>query len=104
MLFWPAPAGSGVTLPGADKLVHAGLFLLLAGVSRLRFGPASRVLAAVLAYAALSEVVQAVLLSGRSGDLLDLLADAVGALVGWQLARRWELTPPARRAGRQPGA
>ena len=29
MLFWPSPAGSGVTLPGADKLVHAGLFLLL---------------------------------------------------------------------------
>ena len=102
VLFWPSPAGSSVTLPGADKLVHAGLFLLLAASARLRFGAAPRVLAAVLAYAALSEAVQAVLLARRSGDLLDLLADAAGALVGWQVARRWDLT--ARRPGPRPGA
>ena len=85
VLFWPSPAGSDVRIPGADKLVHAGLFLLLAVTARLRFGALPRVLAAVLVYAALSELVQALLLVRRSGDLLDLLADAAGAVAGWLL-------------------
>ena len=90
VLFWPSPAGGGVTVPGADKLVHAGLFLLLAGTAALRFGAVAAVLAVALAYAAVSEVVQGVLLAERSGDAWDLLADGVGALVGWQLVRRRE--------------
>ena len=94
VLFWPSPAGGGVTVPGADKLVHAVLFLLLAGTAALRFGAVVAVLAVVLAYAVGSEVVQAVLLAERSGDAWDVLADAVGALAGWQLVRRRE---PARR-------
>jgi VanZ family protein len=89
VLFWPSPAGSGVTFPGADKLVHAGLFLLLAGTARLRFGARRQILVAVLGYGALSEVVQAELLLGRTGDLLDLAADAAGAAAGWWLAHRW---------------
>ena len=88
VLFWPSPAGAGVTLPGADKLVHAGLFALLAGTAALRFAAARRVLLVVLGYAALSEVVQARLLAERSGDAWDLLADAVGALAGWYAVRR----------------
>ena len=75
-------------LPGADKLVHAGLFALLSATAALRFGAARRVLLAVLVYAALSEVVQALLLAERSGDAWDLLADAVGALAGWYAVRR----------------
>ena len=92
VLFWPYPSGGGP--PGSDKVVHALLFLLLAGTAALRFGGSRSVLVAVLVYAALSEVVQALLLSRRSGDLADLLADAVGAVAGWLLAAR--LT--ARRA------
>ena len=69
--------------------MHAVLFGLLAGTARLRFGALWTVLAAVLLYAALSEVVQAVSLSRRSGDLLDLAADSVGALAGWLVAARW---------------
>jgi hypothetical protein len=88
VLFWPSPTGGGVTVPGADKAVHAGLFLLLAGTAALRFGVGLRVLAAVLGYAALSELVQAGLLAERSGDGWDLLADAAGAVVGRQLVRR----------------
>jgi VanZ family protein len=88
VLFWPSPAGSGVTLPGADKLVHAGLFLLLAGTAALRHGARPVVLLLVLGYAAASELVQAVLLSERSGDGWDLLADALGAVVGHELVRR----------------
>jgi hypothetical protein len=88
VLFWPRPAGADLGPPGADKAVHLVLFLLLAGSARLRFGAVWPVLGAVLAYAALSEVVQAVLLEGRSGDLLDLVADTIGVLAGWVLARR----------------
>ena len=88
VLFWPRPAGSGIDLPGADKAVHLLLFLLLAGTARLRFGAVRLVLAGLLAYAAVSELVQALLLSGRSGDLLDLLADALGVVGGWLLAGR----------------
>ena len=49
VLFWPSPAGSGVQVPGADKAVHAGLFLLLAVTAALRFGTAPGVLVVVLA-------------------------------------------------------
>lgn len=69
------------------------LFLLLAATARWRFGAAAGVLIAVLAYAALSEVIQAQLLARRSGDLLDVAADAAGALAGWRLARRWTERP-----------
>jgi hypothetical protein len=88
VLFWPSPADGGVTLPGADKAVHAGLFLLLSATGALRFGARRRVLALALAYAVASELVQAALLAQRSGDGWDLLADGIGALAGWQLVRR----------------
>ena len=96
VLFWPSPAGSGVTAPGADKAVHAGLFLLLAGTAALRFGAVPAVLVAVLGYAVGSEVVQALLLAERSGDAWDVLADAVGAAAGWHLVRRREVVVPRR--------
>jgi len=89
VLFWPSPAGGGLGPPGADKVVHGVLFGALAATALARFGPRRQVLVAVLAYAAVSEVVQALLLSRRSGDLWDLVADVVGALAGWALARRW---------------
>ena len=95
MLFWPYPSGSG-GVPGADKVVHALLFALLAATARLRFGPVLPVLAAVLAYAAASEVVQAVALSRRSGDLLDLVADVVGVALGWLLVGRLRRRRPGR--------
>ena len=99
VLFWPDPQGSGVRVPGADKVVHAVLFALLAATARLRFGAVRPVLVAVLAYAALSEVVQAVVLSGRSGDALDLVADGAGAAAGWVAAGSW----PGRRRGAAQG-
>ena len=88
VLFWPDPAGGGVGIPGADKAVHLLLFAALAATTRLRFGSASAVLGAVVLYAVVSEVVQAVLLSRRSGDLLDVVADLLGAALGWWLVGR----------------
>ncbi|MFP5220588.1 MAG: VanZ family protein [Actinomycetes bacterium] len=96
MLFWPDPGGPDADLPGADKVVHLLVFLALAGTARLRFGPSRAVLGGVLGYAVVSEVVQALLLAERSGDVWDLLADVVGALLGWALARRLTPEPSAR--------
>lgn len=83
-----APSTGGVEpFPQADKVVHAVLFLALAVVSRWRFGGRRQVLLAVAVYAAVSELVQLLTLPGRSGDLLDLAVDLLGAAAGWLLAR-----------------
>lgn len=87
-LFSPHPAAPEHPFPLSDKLVHATLFALLAATTRWRFGPAVRLLVAVVAYAAASELVQQLLLPSRDGDLLDLLADVVGAGLGWVAAGR----------------
>lgn len=87
VLFSPqAPGNQGI--PDLDKAVHAGLFLLLAATAWWRFAGRRLAYAAVIGYAALSEVVQSVLLPGRDGDLRDFLADAAGVILGWLLARR----------------
>ena len=74
-------APSQSPLPVFDKLVHGGLFLLLAVTTRWRFGPLGLV-ATVATYGVLSEIVPALLLPDRSGDPFDALADPVGALFG----------------------
>jgi VanZ family protein len=88
VLFWPDPAGGGSGPPGSDKAVHLLLFAGLAASARARFGDAPTVLVVVAGYAVLSELVQALVLSGRSGDLLDVVADLGGAALGWWLAGR----------------
>ena len=87
VLFWPS--GDGVSpFPQSDKVVHAGLFTLLAGTARWRFGARAVVLAALCAYGPLSEVVQSVLLPHRDGDWHDAAADLLGVTLGWLLAGR----------------
>ena len=86
ILFWPRPASPG-GLPGLDKLVHLATFGSLA-LSGLRAGLAARWLLPVLgAYAVASEVLQELLLSRRSGDPRDVVADLGGVLAGTLLAR-----------------
>jgi VanZ family protein len=87
VLFWPTQGGPAL-FAGSDKVVHLGLFALLAGTARWRFARTWAVPGVVAVYAAISEVVQAVLLPARSGDLLDLLADLLGVAVGWLVAGR----------------
>ncbi|ERG63297.1 hypothetical protein L332_02365 [Agrococcus pavilionensis RW1] len=91
VLYVPDPPSDIPAPPGSDKLVHFAVFAapallgVLAGLRPLWLG------AALAAHAVLSEVVQHLLLPGRSGDAWDALADlagvAVGLAVGW-LARR----------------
>ncbi len=81
VLYLPtAPTAGGVA--GADKVVHAAVFAAVA-VAAVRCGyrPAL-VLLASAAHAVVSELAQAALLSSRSGDPLDVLADLVGAGLG----------------------
>lgn len=76
-----------------DKLVHAGLFFVLAFLSVLTFYDRSRndwlsryagsiALLFCLIYGGVVEVIQATLLPHRSGDWRDLLFDMLGALLG----------------------
>ncbi|WP_328592907.1 VanZ family protein [Tomitella fengzijianii] len=85
MLFSPGstvPSGP----PNSDKLVHAGLFAALAVASLVAGAGWRTAAAALLAYAAVSEVLQDVLPIHRNGDLRDVLADAVGIACGIVLA------------------
>ena len=72
--------------PGVDKIVHATLFAGLALSGRWA-GMGRAVLAgSLVCYAAGSEIVQGLI--GRDAAIGDLVADAVGVLVGL-LVWRW---------------
>jgi hypothetical protein len=91
------PASDVPSAPaGVDKVVHLALFAALAASGRWA-GVGARALAVLLlAYAALSEVVQGLPALGRSTSLADWVADAVGVLIGialWELASRRSLVP-----------
>jgi VanZ family protein len=82
------PAGP----PYSDKLVHTLLFAALA-VTGLRAGlrPIPLVLG-LTAYAAASELLQAILPIHRDGDLADAAVDVLGVALGVALTRlthRW---------------
>lgn len=77
-----APAAAGA-LPLADKLGHVLIFAAPAALAVLLGGRAGRiVLAALVLHAPLSELLQHALLGGRSGDLVDVLADLFGVALG----------------------
>ncbi len=87
VLFWPNGGGEQ-PFPAADKVVHLLLFALLAATAHWRFGSALPALALVAIYAVVSEVVQGVALDERSGDPVDVVADLLGAGLGWLAAGR----------------
>lgn len=89
------PPGSGILdVPAADKLAHFGLFFVQAAL--LRFAGLSGTAAAfaALVLGAVDELHQA-FVPGRSPDLLDLVADGLGAVLG-----AWAVGWAARRADR----
>jgi VanZ family protein len=106
----PVPPVVVAPIPHMDKLVHAGAYGLLAlllaralhGSSRAALSVAA--VAACLwstAYGAVEEVVQR-FLPGRSSDVADLVANAVGAALAawvWQAA----VTRRKRRCPSPPG-
>jgi VanZ family protein len=88
VLFWPH-APSEHAIPNLDKLVHAALFALLAATTWWRFAGHRVGLLAVVVYGAVSEVIQATVITTRDGDVRDFLADAAGALLAWLAVSRW---------------
>jgi hypothetical protein len=94
------PVVGAVGLPGADKVVHATVFgaVTLAGL-RAGLSPAL-VLGLGAAHAPLSELLQHLVLPGRSGDPFDVVADLVGVALG-ALAARWLAGRGDGRPGRR---
>lgn len=87
VLYWPRAVGPTSDLP-LDKVVHAAIFAAVAWTGARAGVPARPLVAALLAHAVLSEVAQAALLTQRSGDPVDALTDAAGALLGAAAAVR----------------
>ncbi len=92
-----APAGNVPDAPpGVDKVVHVAVFLSLAVTGRWAWIRAAGLGAALVVYAAVSEVLQAVTPLARSGSPADLLADVAGAALGlgaWAFAERTRPAP-----------
>jgi VanZ family protein len=70
-----------------DKVVHASVFALVMVAGRAVRLPRVPLLLLTVVQAPLSEVVQATLLSHRSGDPWDVVADLAGCALGWWLTR-----------------
>jgi hypothetical protein len=68
--------------PGVDKVVHLVLFAVLALTGRWAGVRARLLVALLLAYALVSEVVQGLSPLERSASVADWAADAVGVLAG----------------------
>lgn len=85
------PSTGGVPLfPGADKVIHVAIFAAV-GATGVRTGLRAGPLAAgLVTYAGATEVIQAVALAGRTGDVRDWLADAAGVALGIAVGR-WTL-------------
>ena len=66
----------------SDKVEHAAIFVALALTGRLAGIGLARLLAGLVVYAAVTEVLQAVLPIHRDGDWHDALADTIGVLIG----------------------
>ena len=96
-----SPDGGGPPLfPQADKVVHLLVFLLPVALAVVAGFRRRLVVAVFAAQAVLSEVVQAVFLPHRSGDVLDAVADLTGVALG-VLVGTWVLRAlQSRAAGR----
>lgn len=100
LLYLPRPDG-GSGPPHVDKAVHLLAFAAVAWSGLRARVPASWLLPVLALHAGVSEVVQDLLIPGRSGDGADVVADLVGILAGSALARAsWRdepAVPPQQR-------
>lgn len=83
----PPPPGGGFS--GMDKLGHVAIFALVAAVALWNGLPGRLVVPVLLGHAVLSELIQHVALTDRSGDPWDVLADVLGVGLGWFVWRWW---------------
>jgi VanZ family protein len=81
VLFAPGPTVPRESLV-SDKVVHLTLFAVLALTGRRAHVALLPLTVGLVAYAGVSEVLQAVLPIARDGDVRDALADVTGVVVG----------------------
>lgn len=88
VLLTPAPPAVGSGVAHVDKLQHALLFAALGLLAARAYAthPRAGVYAALVLYGLAIEIAQP--RTGRAFDLLDAVADAVGALAVWLVPRR----------------
>ncbi|QOR69662.1 VanZ family protein [Ruania alkalisoli] len=86
VLYLPATPDGAPSTPGADKAVHVLVFAVVMLTGRLLPLPGVPLAAVLLVHAGVSELVQHLLLPGRSGDLADIVADIAGIALGWYVA------------------
>ena len=92
----PDPEPPPIEVAHLDKIAHLVAWAILAGLCRWALGPAASSQRALwvswglaFGYGLAVEALQAPMAT-RSAELLDLVADAVGALLGaWIVGRRW---------------
>lgn len=94
----------GPMVPHLDKVAHFGLYAILgsalAWVRLERASPLPHVLLIVLGILyGLSDEIHQAYVPGRSPDIADLVADALGVIVGYGLFLRWR----GRAQGGNPG-
>ena len=94
----PVPDNTLPLIPHIDKLIHAIMMGGLTGAVAFDYQRARRaasvltvrvmltIALGVLVFSAVDEILQSALTAERSGDPLDLLADAVGILVAFLTA------------------
>ncbi|MBT0607713.1 VanZ family protein [Aequorivita echinoideorum] len=92
MFFLPTSGFPKVTFSAADKLVHVGIYFFLAiswqwFISEKHQKPLPRniifgLLLAFLFYGIIIEILQHLLTASRDADLLDVLANMVGTVIG----------------------
>ncbi|MFT4218607.1 MAG: hypothetical protein QM619_15675 [Micropruina sp.] len=94
-LYLPAEPDASQWFPNSDKVLHFlgfGIPSTLAVLLTLRWLP----IAVFAAHAVVSEIAQGMLLPGRDGDPMDVLADITGVLVS--VAAWWWLQRPRASA------
>ena len=99
-LYTTSPPSAGSDLP-LDKLVHFALFAGVGLLGVLAGLPTRWLLLGLALQAIASELIQAVWLSQRGGDVWDLVADLVGTAAGVWLGIRLARRVGARELGQQ---
>lgn len=82
------PKTNLVTIPDFDKIIHVFLFAVLSALSfkslkDVSLPKAFWVWLVITAYGTAMEYVQLYLVANRSFDVIDIVADSFGALLGW---------------------
>jgi len=85
-----SPEGiGGPSINGLDKVVHVSIFAAPALAALLAGMSAPWALGILALHAPVSELVQRFVLSMRTGDLFDVMADLGGVALGWLVYLVW---------------